>query len=63
MTHSNRIRVHRCEQALLNYQTDDDLDTTLADFLADAMHWCQRRQSTFADALRIAELHFTAETQ
>ncbi len=63
MTISSRYRIHRCEQALLNYQTDEDLDTTLVDLLADAMHWCQCRQSTFADALRIAEQHFTAEAQ
>ncbi len=39
----------------------DECDA-LVDLLADLMHWCDRSGSRFNDALRIARMHYKAET-
>ena len=53
--HENRPK--RLEQALSTYN-----GLELTDMLADALHWCQAHGTSFDDALRLARLHFDAET-
>jgi hypothetical protein len=53
-------RLERCQQALRVY-SGDDIEANLVDFLADAMHWCDKNGRTFNDLLRTADEHFTLE--
>lgn len=56
-----RHRAARCRRALLRYDTDSELENCLVDFLADARHWCDRNQHSFADLDRRAYEHYSAE--
>jgi len=58
----NCHRVSRCELALSGYGSDSDSETCLIDFLTDAMFWCHGKSRDFPEALRIAEDHFSFET-
>jgi len=57
----NRDRAARCLKAIRRYDTDSNPRTCLIDFLADAMHWCRRKDYDFHDLLDRASEHFTAE--
>lgn len=54
-------RAARCAKILNRYGTDDDPETCLVDFLADARHWCDRYGEGFADLDRRAYQHYLAE--
>jgi hypothetical protein len=56
-----RYRAARCRRALLRYDTAFELENCLVDFLADARHWCDRNQHSFADLDRRAYEHYSAE--
>jgi hypothetical protein len=58
---TNKQRAVRCGKALIRYGTDDDPGTCLADFLADAMHYCDANGEDFHYALCIAGKHYLAE--
>jgi hypothetical protein len=61
MTEVNQARADRCEQAITVYSTDDDSFANLVDFLADAMHWCDRTGENFHFALAQACRHYINE--
>lgn len=46
----------------MNKATEDVLDA-LPDLLANFMHWCDRNNQNFNDALRRARAHYKEETQ
>lgn len=54
---ANKIRVDRCNRALAAYDEPE-----LTDLLTDALHWCKANRSSFDEAVRLARLHFDAET-
>jgi len=54
---ANKLRADRFKRALNAY---DEPEPT--DLLADALHWCQTSGTSFDEALRLARLHFDAET-
>jgi hypothetical protein len=60
MTLTNQKRAVRCRQAITAY-SDDDSDTNLVDFLADAMHLCDANGEDFGHALAVAGKHYLAE--
>jgi hypothetical protein len=41
---------------------DNDDATNLVDALADLMHWAKSADVSFADAVRMAEIHFNQES-
>jgi hypothetical protein len=57
----NRGRAARCLKALRRYNTDTCPYTCLADFLADAMHWCRLKGHDFHKLTDRASEHFSAE--
>lgn len=58
---TNEDRAERCRKALTGY-TDEDLILCLIDFLADAMHFCDRyRHGNFHYALAVACKHYVNE--
>jgi hypothetical protein len=61
---NNARRSNRFEVALMSLREeyDDDLPTTLIDLLADARHWCDRNDQSFAKLDRQAYQHYLAET-
>lgn len=62
MTHCETTNEDRAERfaALLPLYDDDD-HTNAIDILADAMHWCRLNDVDFAEALRVATMHYEAE--
>ena len=60
MTSTNQERAERCEHLIAAY-TDYDIATNVIDLLADAMHWCHLRGTSFTDALKMARKHVHAE--
>jgi hypothetical protein len=60
MTPSNQQRADRCHQGITAYSDGDDI-TSLVDFLADAMHWCDRTGQDFHLALAQACRHYIHE--
>lgn len=57
---SNQSRASRCEQFLARY-SDDDNPTNLVDLLADARHWCDAQNESYAELDRRAYEHYLAE--
>lgn len=59
----NADRSNRFEVALmsLRQEYDPDFATTLIDLLADARHWCDGQDLSFADLDRQAYQHYLAE--
>ena len=60
MTRPTRQRADRCEQTITAYSDDDDF-TSLVDFLADAMHYCDCTGQDFHIALAQACRHYIHE--
>ena len=60
MTKANQDRADRCQKAITAYSDDDD-HTSLDDFLADAMHWCDSTGQDFHIALAQACRHYIHE--
>jgi hypothetical protein len=60
---NNARRSNRFEVALMSLREeyDDDLVTTLIDLLADARHWCDHNDQSFAILDRQANQHYLAE--
>ena len=58
---TNALRAARAERILARYRTGDDLHTSLVDFLADAMHWCDYTGDDFFLALAQACRHYIHE--
>ena len=63
---SNVDRAKDCHASLkvfakLQNIKDEDCETILSDFLADAMHWARFAGLDFDDCLRRAEGHYEAE--
>lgn len=58
---SNALRAVRAEQILTRYRTGDDLQTSLVDLLADAMHWCDFAGDDFHLSLAQACRHYIHE--
>jgi hypothetical protein len=56
----NETRADRC-QATLEAYGNDDLESNLVDFLADAMHWADRYGFDFHMALAQACRHYIHE--
>lgn len=55
------FRADRCEKAIRGYSGDDDIETCLTDLLADARHWCDAHEQSFAEIDRRAYEHYVAE--
>jgi hypothetical protein len=60
-TQANAIRAASAEHILERYCLEDDLHTSLVDFLTDAMHWCDHRGRDFHLALAQACRHYIHE--
>jgi|GEM_PF-1460353 len=60
LTGNSRQRAARCLQALSAYSQDDAF-TTLTDFLADAMHFCDVTEHSFEQALAQSCRHYLHE--
>ena len=60
MTADNDLRANRCELAMCAYSNDDSF-TSLVDFLADAMHWCDFTGQDFHIAFAQACRHYINE--
>ncbi len=60
---TNAQRSNRCEAALISLREDYDADlaTALIDLLADARHWCDRNDQSFATLDRLAHDHYLTE--
>lgn len=58
---TNAIRGARAERILNRYRICDDLHTSLVEFLADAMHWCDMNGENFHWALVQACRHYFHE--
>jgi len=43
-------------------ETGTDDQDALGDLLCDLMHWCDRNDADFENALRAARMHYEAET-
>jgi hypothetical protein len=43
-------------------KTGSEDDTALIDLLCDLMHWCDRNDGDFEQALQLARMHYEAET-
>ncbi len=57
---TNADRALRPAQALTEYG-DEAYEANLTDFLADAMHVCERSGDDFERCLRLARQHYAAE--
>jgi len=59
----NAQRSMRFEVAIMSLsdEYEDDIRTTLVDLLADARHWCDRNDESFADLDQMAYQHYLAE--
>lgn len=58
----NQSRINRFAAARSEYYDENScLDEDATDMLADMMHWCQRMEIDFNDALDIATEHYEAE--
>lgn len=58
---TNALRAARAERILHRYRMGEDLQTSLIDFLADAMHWCDFTGENFHWALVQACRHYFYE--
>jgi hypothetical protein len=59
---NNEQRSNRFESALMSLAGEyDDVRTSLTDLLADARHWCDCNDESFAEFDRIAYQHYLAE--
>lgn len=58
---ANAIRARRAERILNRYRMGDDAHTSLVDFLADAMHWCDMNGEDFHLAFAQACRHYIHE--
>ena len=58
---ANALRAARAERILQRHRTGDDLQTSLIDLLADAMHWCDFNGEDFHLALAQACRHYIHE--
>jgi uncharacterized protein YcgI (DUF1989 family) len=61
MSESAHSRVSRLELVLLNYGDGEETFTTLVDFIADAMHWCDSTGQDFHIAFAQACRHYVNE--
>jgi len=61
MTTDNDNRVNRFETAIRSYNDEWDDKCNLIDLLADARHWCDRNDFSFADLDGLAYQHYLAE--
>jgi hypothetical protein len=57
----NQQRARRFQSSLRHYDAGGDLRETLVDLLADARHWCDRHDETYAKFDRQAYQHYLAE--
>lgn len=57
----NALRARRAERILQRHRTGDDLHTSLVDFLADSMHWCDLNGEDFHFVLAQACRHYIHE--
>jgi hypothetical protein len=57
---TNQQRADRASKAIAQYG-DDLKESNLIDFLADAMHWCDRNSENFHYVLAQACRHFVNE--
>lgn len=57
----NRYRARRCGRTLRRYDTDSEPTGCLADFLADARHWCDHHGHDYADIDRRAYWNYAEE--
>jgi hypothetical protein len=61
MKTENQKRAKRCAAAIRRYNADPDEPTNLIDFLADARHWCDHNDESYAELDRQAYQHYLAE--
>ncbi|MDP1798631.1 MAG: hypothetical protein Q8K78_14150 [Planctomycetaceae bacterium] len=57
----NALRAARAGCILIQHRHGEDLHSSLVDFLADAMHWCDAHGEDFHRALAQAARHFLYE--
>ena len=57
----NLLRAKRVERILQRHRVGDDLHTSLVDFLADSMHWCDLNGEDFHFVLAQACRHYIHE--
>jgi len=60
----NDKRAGWADDAISTYMlaTGSDMDVVMADMLSDLMHWCDRNETDFNDALVRATRHYGFET-
>jgi hypothetical protein len=63
MDHTNSDRAERAASAVRAHRPDDpeDAEQSLADLLADLMHWADRDGADFSRAVERAERNYRAE--
>jgi hypothetical protein len=58
---TNADRAERCQAALESYNDEYDIIANLIDLLADARHWCDRHEKSFAELDHTAYQHYLGE--
>ncbi len=58
---TNNDRAERCARTIRQYNDEWDEKSNLIDLLADARHWCDRKDLSFAELDRIAYDRYVAE--
>ncbi len=61
MKSENDKRSKRCAATIRSYNDEWDEKSNLIDLLADARHWCDRKELCFGDLDRMAHQHYLAE--
>ncbi len=59
-----KCRIKLCEKVLKSYEeyhSDEPMQSALANFLADAMHWCRKNRCDFHEVLHTAQNYFYDE--
>jgi len=63
MLSTNDIRATRFGRLLDTYETGDTPRERLTDLLADARHWCDRRDHCYGDVDRLSHQHYLGELE